>query len=111
MRISQYFSQLGEMSLHGKKKGYSRTFDLGQGLEVDKMKIEVIEKLPTSTNIKDVRSFLRHASFYRRFIFYFSKITKSLINLLVKNKPFIFYDVCLDVFNRFKKVIISVPIL
>ncbi|GJR38768.1 hypothetical protein Tco_1214452 [Tanacetum coccineum] len=34
------------------------------GLEVDKAKIDVISKLPPPTNIKGVRSFLRHAGFY-----------------------------------------------
>ncbi|GJX93985.1 reverse transcriptase domain-containing protein [Tanacetum coccineum] len=44
------------------------------GLEVDKAKIDVISKLPPPTNIKGIRSFLGHASFYQRFIKYFSKI-------------------------------------
>nr|GEX06670.1 hypothetical protein [Tanacetum cinerariifolium] len=34
------------------------------GLEVDKEKIVVITKLPPPTNVKAVRSFLRHARFY-----------------------------------------------
>ncbi|GKE14744.1 reverse transcriptase domain-containing protein [Tanacetum coccineum] len=34
-------------------------------LEVDKAKIDVISKLPPPTNIKGIRSFLGHASFYR----------------------------------------------
>ncbi|GKB91498.1 reverse transcriptase domain-containing protein [Tanacetum coccineum] len=36
----------------------------GAGLEVDKAKINIISKLPPPTNIKGVRSFLGHASFY-----------------------------------------------
>ncbi|GKB71482.1 reverse transcriptase domain-containing protein [Tanacetum coccineum] len=35
----------------------------GAGLEVDKAKIDVISKLPPSTNIKGVRSFLGHDAF------------------------------------------------
>ena len=35
-----------------------------KGIEVDKAKIDVIEKLPPPVNVKGVRSFLRHAGFY-----------------------------------------------
>ncbi|GKF02703.1 reverse transcriptase domain-containing protein [Tanacetum coccineum] len=36
----------------------------GAGLELDKAKINVISKLPPSTNIKGIRSFLGHFGFY-----------------------------------------------
>ncbi|GJW59455.1 putative nucleotidyltransferase, ribonuclease H [Tanacetum coccineum] len=36
----------------------------GSGIEVDKAKIEAISKLPYPTNVKAVRSYLGHASFY-----------------------------------------------
>ena len=39
-----------------------------KGIEVDRAKIEVIEKLPPPTSVKGVRSFLGHAGFYRKFI-------------------------------------------
>ncbi|GKB77203.1 reverse transcriptase domain-containing protein [Tanacetum coccineum] len=38
---------------------------LGSGIEVDKVKIEAISKLPYPTNVKAIRSFLGHACFYR----------------------------------------------
>ena len=37
-------------------------------IEVDKAKVELIEKLPPLTSVKGMRSFLEHAGFYRRFI-------------------------------------------
>lgn len=39
-----------------------------QSIEVDLAKLEVISKLHPPINVKGVRSFLGHASFYKRFI-------------------------------------------
>jgi hypothetical protein len=39
-----------------------------RGIEVDKAKIEVMKSLPPPKTTKDIRSFLGHAGFYRRFI-------------------------------------------
>ncbi|GJS34859.1 hypothetical protein Tco_0533241 [Tanacetum coccineum] len=64
----------------------------GAGFEVDKAKIDVISKLPPPTNVKGIRSFLGHASFYRHFIKDFSKITCPLTKFLEKDTPFEFND-------------------
>jgi transposase InsO family protein len=73
--------------------------------------VEVNEKLPIPTNLKDVRSFLGHAGFYRRFIKDFSKICKPLTNLTMKDADFNFDETCIEAFNRIKKELISAPIL
>ena len=82
-----------------------------KGIEVDKAKIEVIEKLPPPTSVKGIRSFLGHAGFYRRFIKKFSKIAKPLTNLLSKDVLFEFSDECLYAFHRLKEALISAPAL
>ena len=64
-------------------------------IEVDRAKVKIIEKLPPPTNIKGMRNFLKHAGFYRRFISDFSKISKPLRNLLMKDVPFDFSNDCL----------------
>ncbi|GKC35222.1 putative nucleotidyltransferase, ribonuclease H [Tanacetum coccineum] len=83
----------------------------GAGLEVDKAKINVISKLPPPTNIKGVRSFLGHADFYRRFIKYFSKITRPLTKLLEKDTPFEFDDECQKAFELLKKKLTCAPVI
>jgi hypothetical protein len=57
-------------------------------IEVDKFKIELIVNLSIPKYIKDVKSFSRHAGFYKRFIKDFSVISKSLCNLLTKDNIF-----------------------
>ena len=59
-----------------------------RGIEVDKAKIEVIERLPLPINVKGIRSLLGHAGFYRRFIANFFKIARPLTSLLAKDVPF-----------------------
>ena len=63
----------------------------------------MIKKLPPLTSVKDVRSFLGHVSFYRRFIKDFSKIVKLLAQLLFKDVPFDFSDECLSAFLKLKE--------
>ena len=82
-----------------------------KGIEVDKEKIDVIEKLPLPVNVKGIRSFLGHAGFYRQFIKDFSKIAKPLNNLLNKDTAFIFDEECLQAFNILKTRLVSAPVI
>ncbi|GJT18471.1 reverse transcriptase domain-containing protein [Tanacetum coccineum] len=80
-------------------------------IEVDKAKVDVIAKLPHSTSVKGIRSFLGHAGFYRRFIQDFSKIARPMTHLLEKDTPFIFSKECVESFNILKKKLTEAPIL
>ena len=82
-----------------------------KGIEVDREKVEVIEKLLPPTNVKAVRSFLGHAGFYRRFIKDFSKIAKPLSNLLVADVPFVFDSDCLHAFETLNANLTFAPII
>lgn len=84
---------------------------LAKWIEVDRAKVEIIEKLPPPTTVKAVKSFLGHTGFYRHFIKDFSKITKPLVNLLIKDMPFNFSNDYVQAFETFKKKLISAPII
>ncbi|KAK1603313.1 hypothetical protein QYE76_017659, partial [Lolium multiflorum] len=81
-----------------------------RGIEVDRAKVEAIEKMPYPRDVKGIRSVLGHAGFYRRFIKDFSKISKPLTNLLQKDVPFVFDDDCKEAFETLKKAL-TTPIV
>ena len=78
---------------------------------MDKVKVDAIKKMPCLKDIKGIHSFLGHVGFYRRFIKDFSKISRSLTNLLQKDVPFVFDEDCVEAFETFKKALTSAPIV
>nr|GEW67455.1 reverse transcriptase domain-containing protein [Tanacetum cinerariifolium] len=81
------------------------------GIEVDKAKVDVITKLPYPTNIKGIRSFLRHAGFYRRFIKDFSKIAWPMTQLLMKKTKFVFFDECIESFDILRSKLMTALVI
>ena len=59
-----------------------------RGIEVDKAKVETIERLPPLASVKAIRSFLCHTRW--RFIKDFLKIARPLTKLYKKDEPFVF---------------------
>ncbi|CAN6712702.1 unnamed protein product [Malus baccata var. baccata] len=82
-----------------------------KGIEVDKSKIDLVRHLPSPTSVREVRSFLGHAGFYRRFIKDFSKIAQPLCRLLQKEVAFEFTKECTASFNQLKELLTTAPII
>ncbi|KAM1113990.1 hypothetical protein ACFX2B_046034 [Malus domestica] len=82
-----------------------------EGIEVDKSKVDLVRHLPSPTSVREVRSFLGHAGFYRRFIKDFSKISQPLCRLLQKEVAFEFDDACSTAFKQLKEALTSAPII
>ena len=80
-------------------------------IEVDKAKIEAIDKLPPPSSVKGIRRFLGHAGFYWRFIKDFSRIAKLLFSLLVQGTPFNFDKQCVQAFSVLKDKLVSALIV
>jgi hypothetical protein len=86
-------------------------FISSQGIQVDPSKIQVIKNLPTPKTQTDIRSFLGHAGYYRRFIKNFSKIASPLFVLLMKNTEFNWTNQCEEAFRTLKHQVSTAPIL
>ncbi|RDX72690.1 Retrovirus-related Pol polyprotein, partial [Mucuna pruriens] len=82
-----------------------------RGIEVDKSKIDMITSLPNPIAMREVRSFLGHAGFYRRFIKNFNKLVLPLSMLLQKDVEFNFDQSCEEEFQDLKDRLTSAPIL
>ncbi|CAN6695182.1 unnamed protein product [Malus baccata var. baccata] len=78
---------------------------------VDKSKIDLVRHLPSPTSVREVRSFLGHAGFYRGFIKDFSKIAQPLCRLLQKEVAFEFTKECTESFNQLKELLTTAPII
>ena len=82
-----------------------------KGKDVDRAKVEVIERLPPPIFIKGVRSFLGHARFYWRFIKNFSKIAQPLGKLLEKECKFYIDESYMKEFRELKEKLMSALII
>eukprot|EP00253_Pinus_taeda_P006309 PITA_06309 len=86
-------------------------FISSQGIQVDPSKILVIQNLSVPKTQTDVRSFLGHAGYYKRFIKDFSKIAFPLFVLLMKNAEFEWTNSCQKTFEELKHQLSTAPIL
>ncbi|XP_042062279.1 uncharacterized protein LOC121806312 [Salvia splendens] len=82
-----------------------------KGIQVYKAKVDVISRLPYPTNQKEIRGFLGHAGFYRRFIKDFAKIAQPLTRLLQNDVDFNFDEACQEAFQLLKERFVSAPII
>ncbi|KAM1321565.1 hypothetical protein ACFX2F_014626 [Malus domestica] len=82
-----------------------------KGMEVDKSKIDLVRHLPSPTSVREVRSFLGHTGFYRRFIKDFSKVSQPLCRLLQKDVAFDFNKECTASFKQLKELLTTAPII
>jgi len=83
----------------------------GQVVATDPSKIELVRDWPTPCDVKEVRSFLGLASYYRRFVPTFAEIAAPLHALTAKNRQFDWALNCDRAFMRLKSALISSPIL
>ncbi|XP_070015850.1 putative mitochondrial protein AtMg00860 [Nicotiana tabacum] len=98
-------------SLFGQKKiDYLGHVVSEKGLSVDPTKIQAILQWPVPRNVKEVRSFLGLAGYYRRFIRQYASIASPITDLLRK-ETFKWTDQAQEAFEILKKALGSALVL
>ena len=81
------------------------------GVATDPKKVEAVAEWPVPQCVRDVRSFLGLASYYRKFIRDFAKIASPLHALTEKARQFVWSDDCQEAFDELKARLQSAPVL
>ena len=98
-------------SLFQKKVAFLGYVVSENGIETDPDKIRQVAEWPTPRCVREVRSFVGLASYYRRFVKNFSEVCKPLYQLTEKGKRFHWTMDCQQAFETLKAHLTSSPIL
>ena len=82
-----------------------------RGIKPNPDKVAAIRDLDTPQTVRDVRSFVGMASFYRRYIPDFSKLVEPLTRLTRKHAQFAWSGSCQEAFDTLKQKLSSPPVL
>ncbi|CAL9692669.1 unnamed protein product [Knipowitschia caucasica] len=82
-----------------------------EGVATNPEKVAAVQDWPIPVNVRDLRSFLGLASYYRRFVRNFASVAGPLHRLTDKGKPFAWTNSCDTAFNQLKAALTAAPIL
>ena len=82
-----------------------------EGIFPDPSKVKVVENFPTPASLKELKSFLGLANYYRRFIKGFAEIASPRNALTKKGVTFCWSESCANAFDRLKRALSSAPVL
>ena len=92
LREHQFYAKLGKCDFYKDRIQYLGHIISKEDISVDLDKIEAIKNWPTPKNVTEVRSFIRLAGYYRRFIKIFSKVAHAITYLQRKGINFEYMD-------------------
>ncbi len=82
-----------------------------EGHRPDPPNIEAVIKMKPPTTVKETRRFLGMVGFYRKHIGGFAEIATPIINLVRKDTPFIWTELCNQAFETLKQRLTMAPVL
>ena len=104
-------AKLGKIPLHGTRGSSARAYHLDQRIRGGQGQARGHPDFPLPGTVRDLKSFLGHVGFYRRFIHDFAKVSKPLTTLLFKDKDFIIDKEGKLAFTMLKQALIEALIL
>ena len=78
---------------------------------MDEGKVQAILDWPPPSKVTELRFFFGLANYYRKFIQGYSKKVAPLIDLLKKDKKWVWTDLCQEAFDKLKVAVSSEPVL
>ena len=82
-----------------------------KGVKPDPEKVSAVSDWPSPHNLHELRKFLGFTNYFRKFLQGYSQRTAPLTNLLRKNVPYEWTEVCEDSFKQLKADLTSAPVL
>ncbi|CAN6225874.1 unnamed protein product [Urochloa humidicola] len=82
-----------------------------EGVATDPKKVQDVLNWKSPTSVKELRSFLGLAGYYRRFVKHFGEIAKPLTDLLKKGQLFTWTSATEQSFQALKEALTSAPVL
>ena len=111
LREHQLYAKFSKCEFWLREVGFLGHVMTEEGLPVDPAKIAAVTEWQSPSNVKEVRSFLGLAGYYRKFVEGFSSIARPMTQLLKKDKKFEWTPKCEESFQELKKRLTTAPVL
>jgi hypothetical protein len=111
LREHQLYAKFSKCDFWLKEVSFLGHIITAGGISVDPAKVSDVLKWEPPQTVKEIKSFLGPAGYYRRFIEGFSKIARPLTPLLEKDREFKWTDACQASFEELKKRLTTAPVV
>ena len=111
LRDNKLYGKLSKSSFYQSQVSFLGHVVSAEGIHMEQDKVKAIDEWPVPRNVKDVRSFLGLAGFYRKFISNFSGICSPITNLLKQDKIYEWKPEHDEAFQKLKQAVRTAPVL